>query len=163
MCRRGFCQLLGIGGNRLSRVASRYRGLDFRALGNHRHHTPAAASCRHFFLEVYYSTAEILPHRHDMMASGNVSEDLETTIKAMIDSLDMTRPQDQLYGPAGLSVRFLPPGKITDLFQLYESACQVGKTPCAAASTFYTVAASGQSRCASVRQRVRCWLPARVV
>lgn len=137
MCRRGFCQLLGIGGSRLTRVASRYRGLDFRALGNNLHQAPASASCRHFFLETYYSTAEVLPHKFDMMTSGQESGDVESTIRAMIDSLDMARPQEQLRGPGGLSVRFLPPGKITDLFHLYQSACQIGKMPCAAASTFY--------------------------
>lgn len=139
MCRRGFCLLLGIGGTRLTRVTSRYRGQDFRGLGNNLHHSPASASCRHFFLETYYSTAEVLPHKFDMttLASGDVA----STIRAMIDSLDMARPQEQLRGPGGLSVRYLPPGKITDLFHLYQSACHLSKMPCAAASTFYEAAA----------------------
>jgi hypothetical protein len=137
VCRRGFCQLLGIGGNRLTRVNGRYRGSDFRGLGNHIHHAHAAMSCRHFFLETYHSTAEVLPHKFEMMTSPQESGDLATTIKAMIDSLDTSRPQDQLRGPTGLSVRHLPPGKITDLFQLYQSSCQVAKTKCAASSTFY--------------------------
>ena len=141
VCRRGFCQLLGIGGTRLSRVASMYRGLDKRALGNHLHQTPVSASCRHFLLETYYSTAEVLPHKFDMATPGEQGGDIQATIKAMIHSLDTARPQDQLYGPEGLPVRYLPPGKVTDLLQLYLTSCELAKVPSAAPATFYRAVA----------------------
>ena len=79
---------------------------------------------------VYYSTAETLPHhliesteqdeRHEpTMSSLSVRRRL---VEDIIDS-SCIGPLQQSRVPAGLTVRHLPPGRVSDLYLLYLGTC----------------------------------------
>jgi hypothetical protein len=42
-------------------------------------------------------------------------------IKALLDSWDSGRPQDQLHGPQGLPKKTLPPGRPADIYHGYQA------------------------------------------
>lgn len=42
-------------------------------------------------------------------------------IKALLDSWDSGRPQDQLHGPQGLPKKTLPPGRPADVYHGYQA------------------------------------------
>ena len=141
---------MGIGNNRLVRIRNSFRGLDQRTLSrpSAMKAGPAAASARNFFLKLYHTTAETLPHAFDVevgagdaAAAGDaINTDLATIREDIMHSiLDefMSNPTKQHLHPETRQRRYLPPGKAADLYDLYLSFCiAVGDHACGH-STFY--------------------------
>ncbi len=114
-------------------------------------HIQVHAFCRH----LYYSVAETLPHTLAVLDdncsnSSTDTPDGTTARERLIDDiLDVAcagpLDQESREGPAGLAKRYLPPGRLSDLFLLYVASCQASKQTPASAETFRRVWRSGWS------------------
>ena len=128
MCRQGFCSLIGISSRRVSRCAKSYRGLDIRTLAVSRGETKAP-SVRSFFSNMYFSAGELVPHEW--------SEQQDFSFEKAVASLwEPPSAKLGLLQPAELVRRFLPPGRLSDLFRLYHGFCLAKGLAPAAAETF---------------------------
>jgi hypothetical protein len=109
-----------------------------------------APSVRSFFSSLYWSTAETLPHKLTIFDKTGVAlPNLEALYKALGDATKTRGPLDELCGPKGLACRALPPGKLADLYRLYQVSCG---TCCASDGTFAAVWREGWSKVLTFRK-----------
>lgn len=88
-----------------------YNNLRKRILGH-------GQQCRASTLTVRFQMADPKPQSHQFM------------VKALLDSWDSGRPQDQFHGPEGLPKKTLPPGRPADIFHGYQAPHGIAGNAC---------------------------------
>lgn len=100
-------------------------------------------------MTLYYTTAEALPHSFDVEitndgldSSKNSFDDLaamrEEVMSAVLDDVANTPAMQQLH-PAPRQRKYLPPGKRSDLYDMYLARCVGNGEKACGHSTFYDV------------------------
>ena len=64
VCRKGFQLLLGVGNERMDRIGKRFRGADFRKMGNNTGNNPASNDVAIFLQRVYWPGNAVLTVGH---------------------------------------------------------------------------------------------------
>jgi len=105
-----------------------------------------SVECASFFRFLYFSVAETVPHTLEFLdAEGESKESVhETLVQSLLDSWYMTNLDEAHHvEPTHLAKRFLPPGRLADLFLAYQAYCKVHRVYQVGITTFRQVWRSG--------------------
>ena len=171
VCRPAFCSLIGIGHNSLEKLA---RGVPDvrRELGESpTHEAPQRDRVHQFFLELYMSAAESMPHDADFMVNGSADASIDDENASKDTSIatrtDATEDEDQvvdIWNPdkpltsvimdfvvrRPMPRRWLPHTSVTALYWLLIANCDMDESDIAASNL-------PASRCPSWSVFYRAW------
>eukprot|EP00438_Fugacium_kawagutii_P007703 Skav231388 [mRNA] locus=scaffold6335:4778:7274:- [translate_table: standard] len=126
VCFAGFCKFLGMAPRSVLRMAHGINDMRSLAPSAHQRIALQRSVCSHFFMEVYISAAEALPEVETPAEKTEEVEGLEFS-KSFRWCMEIDVPQriNLLVGEdASPPVRYLPPGRLMDLWWQFLSWCE---------------------------------------
>ena len=123
-------------------------------------HAKKEVEIESFFRRIYHSTAETLPHglvRLDEECAPEITTSAEARKRLVEEIIDSACQgpfeQERRACPSGLTRRYLPPGKLSDLYLVYVASCTKGSCKAACAEHFRRVWRRGWDKVLLFRKR----------